>query len=757
MVLLGLAFSPTIFFFGRNFEYEYALFLSWMIVLVIPTIALIIPNMILPNSGVGELPPTPTRSVLGKQTRGMLLYGVLLPLVLFFTGYVSFSNGTCQCSLNGYLFWMTILVLPSYLLALSIHFLLFHLARSGVPRIKLFGRYAALVVLQLTLLAAILWFFPQKRSVSLFFGFLHGPVYDAWIHVDYGVILSRVGVVFFALGIYFYGRRLRVQDPNKFLLTRPVKVTACLFLVAWVGSWMAPSGLHGTKPLKKFLSKQIKSKSVNVFFRETSQTSIERMRLLAKEAEFHTEDLARFFKLTITKPIPIFVYSSDDEKKIYFGGGSTDVTDVWGPSVHITVEDTPHGSLRHELVHAVASRFGWYGLGFHPNMAITEGLAVMLAPYPDRYGYHAQSALLVRQGKIKNLEELFSPWVFWSYSGAQAYTVAGSFLDFLRFQTSSDALRKIYSGSSVESATGQSVQHWALKWRAYVDSQYDPGLELQSESLYRDVGVLHDRCPHTKADYQKPRSRGVLSTLRQPLGWHDTDYLNWRVAFDAKDRSALVEQWRKRIREAVESRQVTPLALSAWLEALSVIIHSPAKSVEDIELSILKSDLLALGRKFKDSSSILQDLLRQSSVQPPGENIERQILARIILSEAKLVPSQYLEWRRFLAGWRGVPLEEESEHWIQTYLRLRRDKRTSLDVTKSYTIVPVDEMDPRFRLEWHRILGARFLALNEFSLAARQYQVAEVLAKGDAKAYYTTLQRFSSWAEYRYRKAGVSQ
>ena len=39
-------------------------------------------------------------------------------------------------------------------------------------------------------------------------------------------------------------------------------------------------------------------------------------------------------------------FADENKKKLWFGGGSTDVTDVYTPSVHVSLGSWPHPTLR---------------------------------------------------------------------------------------------------------------------------------------------------------------------------------------------------------------------------------------------------------------------------------------------------------------------------------------------------------------------------------------------------------------------------
>src|SRR5690606_33355072 len=115
------------------------------------------------------------------------------------------------------------------------------------------------------------------------------------------------------------------------------------------------------------------------------------------------------------------------------------------PSIHITADAWPHPTLRHELVHALASGFGYHGLGFHPNMAFTEGLAEALAPREQMISVHEGAASLIESGRLPAIEKLFSP-AFWRESGGRAYTVAGSFIRHLIETRGMAEVKNLYAG-----------------------------------------------------------------------------------------------------------------------------------------------------------------------------------------------------------------------------------------------------------------------------------------------------------------------
>ena len=179
----------------------------------------------------------------------------------------------------------------------------------------------------------------------------------------------------------------------------------------------------------------------------TTQKTIKPYHLeLLKQADYHCKDLKSILKLEQKQKVSVFVYKTHAQKKIIFGAAETDVCDIKNIGIHINEEPLPHSSLRHELVHALLAKKGFYGLGFHPNMSFTEGIAVALAPGFESKSLHELAASAIKTLKIKSPKDFFGNH-FWTYSGRSSYTIAGSFWRFLLEKDEQQAILKMYSGS----------------------------------------------------------------------------------------------------------------------------------------------------------------------------------------------------------------------------------------------------------------------------------------------------------------------
>ena len=339
---------------ARNLEYEYTIVLCWLNVFVLPLFAYFIPKK--------DMPVRPS-----KQTY-WLLAG--LPIMAYLPGWFMFRFGICQCVEMGFTFWFVILVVPAIWLGSATYFAIIRVREKAM----LHWIIAFMPLLFGVLSLSLLWFFPQKRINSMVLGFLHGPIYDRWIPVDLGVVVGRLGHAVLASAIFGLATRAyRVRSRIFVFLT-------ALGSVLMGGAWQTDSGGHGFSALKRRLPKTVAKGDIVLHFPSGRNDQEFRANSLLNDALFHVDEIKRFLNVQLSHPIHIYAYAEQNQKKILFGGGDTDITDVWTPSIHIEFLPSPHPTLRHELVHAVSSYVGWHGLGFHPNMLLTEGLAMALAP-----------------------------------------------------------------------------------------------------------------------------------------------------------------------------------------------------------------------------------------------------------------------------------------------------------------------------------------------------------------------------------------
>lgn len=720
---------------GMNLEYEYALSLAILILCFVPTLvyawpfAPAIPMRTLPHSIIAE----------------MSLVFLVVPIIALVPGSLALFWNYCACGKSEFLFWMALLVMPSWVVGYGIWSLLNAFREQGIPRPKLVKVHLAMIILLIGHLAAMMWFNPQKRMTHLFAGFLHGPIYDTWLPMDQGIVIIRLSHLTLGVCLWFWAAAKRGHAKAKWVAV--IMFFSTLGLSGY-GSRFPSVGM-GISALEEQLPQHISTPNYILHYRSPKEgpapLSIQQ---LAWEADFHISDL----KKIIPPPLPlvhIFVYPDDDSKKLWFGGGATDVTDVWTPSIHITNEGFPHPTLRHELVHALASDQAFHGLGFHPNMMFTEGLAVALAPEDRLDSMNEDAAYLLGSGKVKEVSSLLSP-LFWEESGARAYTLAGSLLQFLLKKYGGDSVFQLYAGASWDQAFHSGRDVILQEWQRSLQPLFDPGkASLQKEALYRRPGVLKDLCPHNKATLRRsPTDHDIWLRLRQPLGWNPTnDYWPWRQSLDANDPDAQLNRLRKIIQDQIKKGN-DPTGNAQVMAELKSDLHWPPRNIEDVELALLISDFSYLVETSSiESEKILQQIMSLPSAAL-SDGMKRQVEARYWIVQ-NIGPRDTPAWRRYLAGWGQIPTETKNEPWILQYLRLRKGdvayrQKKILDHLSKLT-PKAEGFNPSFITEWYRILGQRYLEHQSWELAADAFKKAAATA---SEGQQPLLQQYQQMAQF---------
>ncbi|MFK7873422.1 MAG: hypothetical protein AB8C84_09720 [Oligoflexales bacterium] len=570
---------------------------------------------------------------------------------LFLSPFFAFSTDLCGCSNGHFLTWSLINTLPSWFLTYGFAYVFY---KKNIWK-KLFFLISVLASILITL-----WFFPQKRMISIFAGYLHGPIYDEWIGGSTQLIFIRYTQA--CLGVFL------------FLWFKNYKKTSLSFLSIWIiGIFFQasqPEFNHGHKALQKSLPTHYQGNNWTLYTSNSKNIDI-----TIKTIHFHVEELQSWFP--DHEHIHIYQYPSSEIKKRWFGGHYTDVADVVTPSLHITNLST----LRHELVHAMSAKKAFHGLGFHPNIALTEGLAVALAPTQSSLSIHDASAYLLHSGKIKNPKDLFSPY-FWSHNGQQAYTVAGSFLLFIAERTSQRHVLKLYEGQSLITLTGRPIEDWVEQWKKFLRTTTNlEKAKLLAQRIFREPSLWKRRCTHSLADLRQYRnSSNFFKKMMLPLNYAPEHHGLWREVFTGASPYK---------RTLLKTLRYLPADLERALNEIQKTKSSPPKVLEDIRLTLLESDLHFLLNQKNKSEKLLENLLEQTKTWNIG-GWKRHILARRKIDEKP--------WRLYLAGWGEIPKENDKK-WIHHWLRLRSNKH--------WPAKKIRDLEPHkgFEYAWFQTLG----------------------------------------------------
>jgi hypothetical protein len=740
--LAGMVFGllPMLLHTGRNLEYEYVWMVSVLTVMGWP-----LHTLISPVKPMLSRPQKP-KSWLGSCSA--LFAGASLP------GLTAFALKLSPCSGHAFVQWIILQTLPACFVAGAIHQTAGYLAgQHGVARPRLLLAWMAFATSALAIPSAILWFMPQKRIVDVFLGFIHGPVYDELIYLHRDIWMKRAGHLSLAIAMGLAAAEFTSRPKRLISVSIP--------LLIWViFTWtlrISPVTGHGMNILRKQFPAMEAGPGYTIYHGFKGDSNNRFMQAFRKQVDFHMHDLKANLQLKNYPAVQIYLYPDDKHKKLWFGGGATDITDVRNAGIHLGAhwhQPYRHPTLRHELVHALTSDVAFHGLGFHPNMALTEGLAVALAPEADHYGSmsmdQAASGIL-DLGLIPDPTLLFDPWSFWSFSGARAYTTAGSLIRFIIEQKGIKPIIEIYGGRKWSQAFGQNEKEIINSWRDFLRQNFhnDHSEQIQTRSLYRSAGIIRDICPHSFAN--------------KLAGNPDPEILHKMARVTGNPKLAL-----KAYREEIKNIYLEFEKLDGSekirkiFEEIKPSINEVPADEEAIEKWILASDLQKYLDKGQGSlePDLLDELINLHKSNPLPPRLARHVLLRKELrrlAQTGAINSlQASQWQLFLAGIRTIPefkprsTEPQKDHnqaepWIMTYLRLREAYQTgtlsndisnrsglkATDLIRSSQIEPdavIAKSHPSFEYEWNRSLAALLEMVGKFDLAPAFWAKAAKLA-----------------------------
>lgn len=167
-----------------------------------------------------------------------------------------------------------------------------------------------------------------------------------------------------------------------------------------------------------------------------------------------------------TDEIHVWVHASREAQEHWTGASHVDFTLPWRREIHVVGTEVPHGTLGHELAHAVAGELSDTLLKvpsdfvLFQHAAVVEGVAVFLTQELSiRNGLTVkeQAAAMKKAGFAPDTARLFDGLRFFSEPPARAYVAAGAFIESLVAKSLPEpttALAALYRTGSVADALG---------------------------------------------------------------------------------------------------------------------------------------------------------------------------------------------------------------------------------------------------------------------------------------------------------------
>lgn len=681
IICSGLVFTQT----GSNLEYEYSLLASWLILVTVP----LYKGMVA------------TRPLFSSQFLILCAASILLTYI---PGSIMFLGDICKCSDRGWLFWHSFHI-P--LAVMTGHVLgdFATLVQSKYSRRVSVSALCVFILFQLFLIIFATYGQGMAKAHGFFYGFLHGPIYDKLIIVDNGTLRLQYLYILIGIAAVFGLSSVRTVNAKHQKVYQTISsLTVLVATFFWFDHDRYLSQKKTPDAIREVLSEVKKDGPITLHY-DPLEISMSQATSVLDLSHFHHTDLTRSLGLAKDVPVDVFLYGSAIQKKKLFGGYRTDVADVRTPAIHISYRSFPHPTLRHELVHALLAHRAPLGLGFHPNMALTEGVASILAPNRHALDSHQAAGHLLKERKIKNPDLLFSP-LFWLESGTRAYTAAKSFLGYILESYGPDKMLRLYEGQSFFKVFGKDASSITAEWKTFVADVYDEETyKIFADRYFSSKGTLRDTCPHTKESLRFDSENLHL--------FHPSKYTGKQNRLRYLTESFPNDPYYQylKIRDEIKRGNLPSSEIKSKLAG-------QAKRIEGVYLRINHLDALVSERMIPEAHSALNELKELTNGKYLGSYLEMVLEIRERL--LKGVSDKDLYWYDVLAGEQKnfqLPSPEDTLLYMIIY-DLKRSVRPTLETMTQYMLD--SELSYPLKYHWY---GELF----EESINQRKLEIATAM------------------------------
>jgi tetratricopeptide (TPR) repeat protein len=374
---------------------------------------------------------------------------------------------------------------------------------------------------------------PPVFTYNAILGYFPGNLYDENVELGMPLLWSRVEQAAWVFAVVsIVAARLDVPRFRVALEPRPASRRLGPIALALVAT-ATGLGLHTfggelgyriqSEEIQAHLGGRIETPHFVIHYANTPE--IERdIALVAADHEFRYAQVVALVGAAPPGKLRSYVFASREQKARLIGAKDVEMAKPWRREIYLEHRAFPHGSLRHEIAHAVASAFGdpifgvaaqrIAGVPVMVSPGLIEGLAVALdwpAGY-ERLTPHEAVRAMQAMGLTPTIRELVS-LRFLTVSSARSYTTAGSFMKYLLDTYGAPMLRKLYgNGGDFETVYGKSLSRLEAEWRTMISAIVLPVEEIEgTRERFRAGSVFARPCPHANA---ARRERARISYAR---------------------------------------------------------------------------------------------------------------------------------------------------------------------------------------------------------------------------------------------------
>jgi hypothetical protein len=370
------------------------------------------------------------------------------------------------------------------------------------------------------LAAAALYRFYSEPPVFVYspvLGYFPGNMYDENLQLGAPLLWSRLEQILAVVALVaLVASRLDVPSYRMRVAPRPrgrrtralfVAVPAAAFAIAlqWQGG--ALGFAVDAEDIQDVLEGRVETAHFIIHYAKTPAIEAD-IKLIAEDHELRYAEVVKALGVAPAGKLRSYYFANGEQKSHWMGARNVEMAKPWRHEIYLDHRAFPHGSLRHEIAHAVASEFGdpIFGVAVRDVLLFSPGLIEGLAVAIDWPGDnspltpHESARVLQELGYLPSLQGLFSLG-FLASSPVRSYATAGSFVRFLYDHYGAEKLREVYaSGGDFEGVYGESFAALEGEWRTMLSTIGLPRDVIEAaRERFRSVSVFSRPCPHAIA------------------------------------------------------------------------------------------------------------------------------------------------------------------------------------------------------------------------------------------------------------------
>jgi len=283
------------------------------------------------------------------------------------------------------------------------------------------GAFVALLLVSLMYDAALGYVTPAIYSYNFFYGYFPGITYDEVLTLDRTLVLFRMLTLLTGLLLWWFARlilynipvelpgwkkgvkllELFLQREQRLLMTPIVVIITLLYL------YRCSLGFESTASfIQQELGSSYRTGHFIIYYARGSYSD-EEIRRVGAEHEFRLKQILEAFSLQRYGQIDSYIYPSFESKRRLIGAGVTNIAKPWRNEIHLT-QQTLDGTLKHELIHVVAGRFGVPVVRASLTPGLIEGVAMAVDWDWGHRTLHQYSSAMRQSGIAPDIRALMT-------------------------------------------------------------------------------------------------------------------------------------------------------------------------------------------------------------------------------------------------------------------------------------------------------------------------------------------------------------